>query len=188
MRLRYTLGRSTGEYLGWILGGEWLAADAIACLVGRLAEGPECDVVYADYYAVDDSNLPVGHHVVPDPTKLFRRDVVGPCFLMRRHLLYTLLQLPEETPLLAYSLWLAVSAEHKMAPFHAPLCYSPRPIGSRAYVAKERAARRLWRASQPALWQAAWHLIDSQLGERILVQPVAWLCRTLGRSDHAQAQ
>ena len=188
MRLRYTLGRSTGEYLGWILGGEWLAADAIACLVGRLTERPQCDVVYADYYAVDGSNLPVGHHVALDATKLFRRDVVGPCFLMRRHLLCTLLQLPEETPLLAYSLWLAASAEHKMAPFHAPLCYSARPIGSRAYVAKERTARRLWRVSQPALWQAAWHLIDSQLGERLLVQPVAWLCRTLGRSHHAQAQ
>ncbi len=185
IRLQRTLARSSGEYLGWIGASEKLAADTIDCLASRLTADPELDVIYADYQALDSEGLPVGQHVVPDAGKLYRRDVVGPCFLMRRRLLRTLAQIPHETPLLAYGLWLAAQPTHKLAPFHAPLCRSSRPVTSPAYMAKERATRRIWRQTQPALWQAAWQVIDSRLGERLLVQPLAWLCRTLGRSSHA---
>ncbi|MGI6381239.1 MAG: polysaccharide pyruvyl transferase family protein [Anaerolineae bacterium] len=185
IRLQRTLARSSGEYLGWIGTSERLATDAIDCLASRLTEDPDLDVVYADYQAVDAEGLPVGQHVVPDANKLYRRDVVGPCFLMRRRLLRTLARVSRETPLMAYGLWLAAHPTHKLAPFHAPLCRSSRPVTSPAYVAQERATRRIWRQTQPALWQAAWQVIDSRLGERLLMQPLAWLCRTLGRSSHA---
>ena len=49
-----------------------------------LEEERKSDVVYADYYYISDENLPVGHHSVPGPQLLYRRDVVGPCFLVRR--------------------------------------------------------------------------------------------------------
>jgi polysaccharide pyruvyl transferase WcaK-like protein len=170
---------SSGDYLTWIQGGDLLVDDAMDTLISLLEEKPDLDVVYADYYAMSNTDFPIGRHTVPEPQKLYRRDVVGPCFLFRRTLLPLLSQIPVDTPLPAYSLWLLARANHQLVPFHAPLGYSKRPINSRSFVDKEREARRRWRETGPAWKRPVWRIIDSDLGERFLVQPVACLLKLI---------
>lgn len=171
-RLQQTLVQSHSEYLTWIDGGDWLAEDALSCLVGRLGANPQCDVVYADYYAMSSTNLPLGLHTAPGSDKLFRRDVIGPCFLMRRSLLARIGWPSSDSPLISYQLWLRAKSSARFAPLHAPLCYSSRPVHSPAFNAREREARRRWRQSQPIWARAAWRIIDSDTGERLIVRPL----------------
>ncbi len=185
-RLRQALQRASGTYVTWIGGGDRLAEDAVDCLVGGLESKPHRDVVYADYYAMSSAHLPLGYHYVPGPEKLYRRDVVGPCFLMRRTLLPLLDEIDADTPLMAYHLWLQAGSKDRFLAFHAPLCYSSRPIGSSPFVAKERAVRRRWRRTQPLWKRTVWRVLDTDLGERLLAQPLARLLRLLGRRHDGQ--
>jgi polysaccharide pyruvyl transferase WcaK-like protein len=185
-RLRQALQRSSGTYVSWIDGGDRLAEDAVDCLVGRLETQPHPDVVYADYYAMSSAHLPVGYHDVPGPEKLYRRDVVGPCFLVRRTLLPLLDEIDADTPLMAYHLWLQAGPKDRFLAFHAPLCYSSRPIGSRPFVAKERDVRRRWRRTQPLWKRTVWRVLDTDLGERLIVRPLARLLRLFGRRRNGQ--
>ncbi len=185
VRLHRALRESSGDYLTWIEGGDLLVDDALDCLMNLLEENPDWDVVYADYYAMSNADLPIGRHTVPEPQKLYRRDVVGPCFLFRRTLLPLLSQIPVDTPLPAYSLWLLARANHQFVPFHTPLSYSKRPISSRSFVAKEREVRRRWRETGPAWTRAVWRIIDSDLGERFLVRPVACLLKLIRGVSYA---
>jgi hypothetical protein len=184
--LQRVLKQSSGEYLTWIDGGDWFAEDSVACLVSCLEEKPDWDVVYADYYVMNDKNLPVGYQTVPGPEKLYRRDVVGPCFLMRQALLPMLDEVTAHTPLSAYSLWLQVKTSHKLVPFHAPLFYSLRCIRSRSFVAKERKVRRYWRRTSPLWKRVLWRLLDSDLGEWFFIRPVAYLLRLFQRRSNAE--
>jgi polysaccharide pyruvyl transferase WcaK-like protein len=185
-RLQQALKQSSGECLTWVEGGDWFAEDAVDCLVNCLEQKLNWDVVYSDYYALSDKNLPVGLHTVPRPEKLYRRDVVGPCFLMRRKLLPILDEVTADTPLPSYSLWLQIRLNYKIVPFHAPLFYSSRPIRSGAFVAKEREIRRHWRQTEPLWKRVVWWVIDSDLGERLIVEPVAHLLRLWRRRSDAK--
>jgi hypothetical protein len=185
-RLRETIASASGEYLTWVDGGDWCADDALDCLVDRLEQEHQWDVVYADYYAINESNLPLGYHTVPGPEKLFRRDVVGPCFLLRKTLLARMTLPPPDSPLVAYGLWLQASSSSTLAPFHAPLFYSARPARSRAVVKQEREVRRRWRQSRSVWSRALWSVIDTDLGERVLVQPFARLRDLLRRRSSAE--
>jgi hypothetical protein len=184
-RLQQALAQSSGEYLTWIDGGDWFARDALDCLVSRLDQAHKVDVVYADYYPMDEANLPIGYHSVPDPKKLFRRDVVGPCFLMRRTLLGMLGQHAPSVAMLAYELWLQINSSKRFAPFHAPLFYSARPIKSQAFVAQERETRRRWLHTKPAMVRVLWRAIDTNLGERLVMKPLARIYRLINRRSHA---
>lgn len=171
-RLKQTLAQSDGEYLTWVDGGDWFADDAIEFLVSRMEQQPHLGVGYTDYYVMNSMNLPQGHHTVPGSDKLYRRDVVGPHFLMRRSLLAELQEVPDDSPLLAYSLWLQVSGRSVLAPFHAPLLYSTRAIRSRTLAVQEREVRRLWRQDRPWWVRWLWQSVDSDWFERLVVQPV----------------
>jgi len=173
------------EYLTWIEGGDWFADDALDCLVSRLEQDPGTDVVYADYYAMNSANLPEGHHTVPSSDKLYRRDVIGPCFLMRRSLLSRTGWPPPDSPLTAYELWLRAGSTARFLPFHAPIFYSGRPINSPGFIALERATRRRWRRSRPVWARAAWRIVDSDLGERLFVKPLSRALQLLWRERHA---
>jgi hypothetical protein len=183
-RLQQVLRQSSGEYLTWVDGGDWFAEDAVDCLVSRLEEEPDRDVIYADYYTMSSTNLPVDYQTVPEIEKLYRRDVVGPCFLMRRTLLPLLDQVNVDAPLVAYGLWLR--AKSTFIPFHAPLFYSGRSIKSRAFIAKERVTRRYWRRTQSLWKRIVWGIIDTDLGERLIVQPVVHILKWLRWGRYAE--
>jgi len=184
-RLQQAIASASGEYLTWVDGGDWFAHDGLDCLMSRLESEPDWDVIYADYYAMNKSNLPEGHHTVPGPDKLFRRDAVGPCFLLRKSLL-SRLNLPSRgTQLVAYSLWLQANANSVLVPFHAPIFYSARPIRSRVFIEQEREVRRLWRQPRPVWQRVVWRVIDSDLGEQLAIRPLARLRDLFRRKRHA---
>jgi polysaccharide pyruvyl transferase WcaK-like protein len=83
-RVQQMLVQSGGQYVTWVDGGDWFARDALDCLVSRLAGERQPDMVYSDYYVIDEANTPLGYQTALGPDRLFRRDVVGPCFLMRK--------------------------------------------------------------------------------------------------------
>lgn len=187
-RLQQALTRSRGDYLTWVDGGDWFARDALDCLVATLQEEPVRDMVYTDYYFMSEENLPIGHHVVPEPQMLFRRDVVGPCFLMKKAVLTGTGQLAVDMPLAAYDLWLRASSHSLFRPLHAPLFYSMRQSGSRMMVKQERIVRRGWRRTRPVWIQVLWRVIDTDMGDRLIVRPVACILRRLRRIVHAKRQ
>ncbi|MBN1875877.1 MAG: polysaccharide pyruvyl transferase family protein [Anaerolineae bacterium] len=184
-RLRQALAQSSGEYLTWIESGDWLADDAMDCMISRLEQEPSWDVLYADYYAMSAVNLPIGYHTVSEPDRLFRRDVVGPCFLMRRKLLSTLEQLVEDISMVGYALWLCARPYSVLHSLHAPLFYSARSIKSQGVVAQERQVRRCWRRTRSVWVRFLWGIIDTDLFERLVVQPLARL-RDLLRRRYVQ--
>ncbi len=185
-RLEQALRGARGAYLSWVEGGDWLAEDAVDCLVHRMEQDPGLDMLYADYWLLSERRVPVGVHHVPDADKLYRRDVVGPCFLVRQRVVDAAGGLPADSPLATYRLWLQMRPRCRFVPFHAPLMYSARQPHSPAVVKRERATRRRWRDDRPRWQQTLWRIIDSDAGERYLVQPVARLRRWLRRGTHGQ--
>ena len=178
-RLQCALTKAQGEYVTWLDSGDWLAEDALDCLVGRLEQDPSCDVLYSDYWLLSEANMPVVTHYVPEAGKLYRRDVVGPCFLVRKRVLSTVGGFPVDSPLPTYGLWLELSSVYRFTAFHAPLMYSARQPRAPHVIVCERAARRVWRKNLPAWRRTLWRIIDSDFGERFVVQPVARLNRLL---------
>jgi hypothetical protein len=184
--LQESLTQATGPYMIWVDGGDWFADDALDCLVNWLEEASYQDMVYADYYFMSEKNLPIGHHKVPGPEKLFRRDVVGPCFLARKVLLDDV-ELTELGDLVsAYALWLRTKAKAQFRPFHAPLLYSQRDQQSQEIIEQEREIRRLWRQQQPAWNSVFWQVADTELIESLIMKPGMVLLRKLGgeRAEH----
>ena len=162
-RLQQMLAQSDDEYLTWVDGGDWFARDAMDCLISRLEGDRHLDMVYADYYLMNEADIPISRHAVLGSEKLFRRDVVGPCFLLRRAFLAKMGQPAMGTPLVAYDLWLRATPSSQFYPFHTPLFYSARQIKSSALIEQERAVRRNWRLARPAWQRAAWKVIDTDL-------------------------
>ncbi len=184
-RLAKALAVSSGKYVLWLEGGDWLTEDALDCLVSRLEAHPSWDVVYADSWVLGQDRIPVGICEVHETHKLYRRDVVGPCFMVRSDLLNGRgVRLVEESPLPAYLLWLQAYADHEYRPFHATLSYSGRQPRAPRRVANERSVRRMWRSDLPGWKRAMWRVIDSEFGERWLVRPAACLYRMWGRMSH----
>lgn len=178
-RLQQVLTQSSGTYLTWIEGGECFAEDAVDCLVSRLERETACSVLYSDYWLLSQDNLLVGNHCVPEADKLYRRDVVGPCFLVRKRVIDSVCDFPVDSPLPAYSLWLAMSSTYRFDAFHAPLMYSQRQPHSPYRVECERAVRQIWRKDLPGWRKTLWRIVDSDFGERYIVKPMAYLNRSL---------
>jgi hypothetical protein len=173
-------------YLTWVDGGDWFAEDAVDCLVSRMEQTPECDVLYTDYWLISEDNSLVGIHHVPEVNKLYRRDVVGPCFLARKKVITSVPGFPVGSPLPAYSLWLETSSNHRFDAFHAPLMRSRRQPHSQQVVKRERAARQIWRKNLSAWLRILWRIVDSNFGERYMVQPIAHLSRLLRNVIHVR--
>lgn len=185
-RLQCALTKAQGEYVTWLDSGDWLAEDALDCLVSRLEQDPGCDVLYSDYWLLSEANMPVETHYVPEAGKLYRRDVVGPCFLVRKRVLSAVNGFPPDSPLPTYSQWLELSSAYRFTAFHAPLMYSARQPRAPHVIVRERAARRVWRKNLPAWRRALWRVIDSDFGERVVIQPVARLNRLLRSVIHGR--
>ena len=83
-RLNQALAQTTGEYIGWVAAGDYYARDAVSCMVAHLEKNLDCDMVFADYYTLHAVDY-IAHARSVDPAKkLFRGNVIGPCFLFRR--------------------------------------------------------------------------------------------------------
>jgi hypothetical protein len=170
--LDHAFSRATGEYLSWAVAGDFYARDAINCMVDRLREEPACDMVFADYYTIGERNRLANAHSVLPAYKLFRKNVIGPCFLYRRRLGETVGFFRTDIPLVAYDYWLRAHRVCRLQPMHVPLFYER--VSNR--VAKlrqaERQVRRQWRSTESWLLRIFWRMIDTDLMEGLIVRPL----------------
>jgi hypothetical protein len=186
--LQRVLGQVSGEYVTWIRTGDWFTKDAINCMTKLLDQNKNLDVVYADFYVMTDERTLEGCHFVAEPRKLFRRNVVGPCFLMRKTVFTERGPLNTESPLPAYDLWLRLGSADLFHPFHTPLFYTTRDVDSEAVALRERVVRRKYRRDRPFWVQVFWRIVDTDCVENYLVQPLihsVHLLRRLIRADGA---
>lgn len=180
-RLRRMLSLASGHYVTWVNGGDWLAKDTLDCLISLLETGKRWDLVYTDYYVMNEANLPIGRHWAATPAKLFRRDVVGPCFLMRKSLLAEIGLPSLGTPLPAYELWLRIKDRSRLLGFHAPLFYSALQDSPQRRSEQERAVRQDQRKDARLATKVLWSVIDSDLFERHIVRPLACFLRLISK-------
>jgi hypothetical protein len=165
----------------WLHGDAELDDDAIDCLASVLAANPELDGVYADYLKLDSAGRYVDYERVLPPSKLHRRNVVGPAFLVRSG---TLARHCENVPAdedQEYAFWIRVARSGRLRPFGAALLKLPDYEQPPRDVAHERAVRHDVRRDSSVIARTAWRLIDSNFGERWIVRPAALVARRANR-------
>jgi polysaccharide pyruvyl transferase WcaK-like protein len=178
-RINLGLRQAGGEYVTWITAGDRYTLDAIAALSNQLQQEPGCAAVYADFYTVREPHLISFARSVGEAGKLTRRDVVGPCFLLRRALAANLNFLDEGVALPAYDFWLRAHQTERLLPVHARLMYCWQPHGAPDDRAAERQTRHHWRKSQALPGRTVGDLVDTEVVETFAVQPLLKVRRRL---------
>jgi polysaccharide pyruvyl transferase WcaK-like protein len=178
-RLNRGLVHATGEYLSWAMAGSFYARDAIACMVHHLQQVPSCDMVYCDYFTVGERNRLTDIHPVAPADKLYRRDVVGPCFVYRQRLAEALGPFETDTPLVAYGYWLRAHEVSNLEPMHVALFYSREDSESSHNGLRERQVRRQWRSVKPLPVRIFWRVADTDISEKWVVRPLLFIMRSV---------
>lgn len=178
-RINLGLRQANGEYVTWINAGDRYALDAIAVLADRLQQEPAHAVVYADFYSLREPRRIAFDRSAEKANKLMRRNVVGPCFLFRQALCDKLSLLDEHTALPAYDFWLRAQQTERLLPVHARLMYCWQPHGLSDDRAAERQTRHQWRKTQSLLERTVRNIIDTNVVETNVVQPLLKLRRRL---------
>jgi polysaccharide pyruvyl transferase WcaK-like protein len=171
-RLNRAFACATGEYLSWTVGGNIYAQDAIACMVERLERDPGCDMVYTDYYTIRRPNLIADVYPVDSAHKLFRKNVIGPCFLYRRRLTETVGSFGTDTPLAGYDYWLRAQTGSSLRPMHTQLFFAMAPTMMGNDHKEERHVRHRWRSTRPWPVKAFWRIVDTDLVENWIIRPL----------------
>ena len=171
-RINTGLAKASGQYLAWINAGDRYTLDAIAVLALGLQQDPACAATCADYYTMREPQLIAAAHCADEPSKLIRRDVVGPCFLYRRPQHGQPVSLAENTTLPAYDFWLRIHQTARLTPIHARLMYCQSSSAVLSDRAAERRTRHQWRVAQPWLKRLIWNIVDTEVVESLAVQPL----------------
>ena len=170
--LNRAFAQASGEYLSWIRAGDFYTRDAIDCMVDSLQQEPAGDMVFTDFYTIQDHDRIMDAHAVLEPRKLIRRNVVGPSFLFRRQLSQVVGAMRADTPLADYDYWLRANTRCRLKPVHALLFYSQSTHQSIYTRAAERATRRLWYTTRPWLVRTLGLLIDTDWVEAFVIRPL----------------
>jgi glycosyltransferase involved in cell wall biosynthesis len=181
MSLNQALAQASGEYLSWILAGDFHTRDAIEYMMDLLRADPACDMVFTDFYTTQDHSRIVDAHIVLEPHRLIRRNVVGPSFLLRRRLCDTMGPLRIDTPLPDYDYWLRANTRCRLKPVHTLLYYARLSHQSMYNRSTERATRRRWYATRPRLARAIWFLVDTDPAEYVIVRPLLAIRRGVNK-------
>jgi len=171
-RLNRAFAHATGEYLSWAVAGDFYARDTIDCMVNRLQQELACDMVFTDYFTIGERNRIADVHLVHAAHKLFRTNVVGPCFLYHRKLSETIGPFSSDTPLVAYDYWLRAHRVCHLQPMHVPLFYeqvSNRAANDRQ---RERRVRQQQRSTNPWPLRFFWRIIDTDWAENLIIRPL----------------
>ena len=179
--LNQALAQASGEYLSWLMAGDFYTRDAIACLVDFLQRESAEDMVFTDFYTIQDCNRIVDAHLVLEPGKLIRRNVIGPSFLFRHRLRDVVGPLRADTPLPDYDYWLRAYTVCRLKPMHVLLFYSQ--LSQQALYSRtaERTTRRQWCATCSWPIHALGFLIDTDFIESFVVRPLLAVRRSIRR-------
>jgi polysaccharide pyruvyl transferase WcaK-like protein len=170
--LNRAFGAASGDFLSWIKSGDLYACDAIAYLADRLQSEPACDVVYTDYYFIDEQGHLAGVYPVDSPRKLFRGNVIGPSVLLRRDWVKRVGPFRADSAWPEYEYWLRAQATSYFRAVHVPLLYRHTHNVLANLRATERAVRARWRAGGPWLARIFWHWVDADWTERWVIGPL----------------
>ncbi len=94
----------------------------IETLLTYLNEHPQVDLVYADYWDVDETGKPIKYQSVHPPEDILFDDVIRVCFLMRKEVYEKIgPQNPKHHPVHEVPWRIKVSRYFKISPLHIPL-------------------------------------------------------------------
>jgi hypothetical protein len=178
-RLNRALAQTTGDCLSWITAGNYYVPDAISCMVAGLERNAGCDMVFAGYYTLYEADRIAYAHSVEPAYKLFRANVVGPCFLFRRRLREGVGSLNTETPCASYDYWLRAYQFFKLRPIHARLLFALMPQDAVRDRQVERQVRRQWRSKQVWPLRVFGQLVDTDLVDRYMIRPLMAVLRKI---------
>ena len=106
-----------GELLTWTSDDNLYLPHAIEKMVTALAEKPGIDFVYASYYLMDEDGRVTDVIPAEEPDRLWKKDVVGACFLYRRAVWEeTGRYNPARRNIEDYEYWLRASRRFRMSP------------------------------------------------------------------------
>jgi polysaccharide pyruvyl transferase WcaK-like protein len=176
-RLNQALTQTAGRYVSWVAAGDYYASDAIGNMVAHLEKNRDCDMVFTDYYTLHAVDYIAHAHKVDSARKLFRGNIVGPCFLFRRELGQHVGSLREDTPYTNYDYWLRAGEFFNLSPIHARLFFTQVPDDAIRDRALERQTRRRWRSTRPWPVRVFWRLADADSVDRYLIRPMILVVR-----------
>ena len=115
---------ATGEFLTWTSHDNYHAVNALETLWAYLANHPEVDVVYSDFYLINQSGVVTGEVKLPTADHLIYRNIVGASFLYRR-IVHDRIGKYDEDLFLSedYDFWLRASLVFKFAHIEEKLYY-----------------------------------------------------------------
>ncbi|MEA3335279.1 MAG: polysaccharide pyruvyl transferase family protein [Chloroflexota bacterium] len=169
--LQAGLLEADGCYVTWIRSGDRFTRDAIDCMVSWLEADSMCDMVYSDYFVTGGHDRILDWQVVHPAYKLFRRNVVGPCFLLRTSLMSDLGMHHATSLLPDYDYWLRAQNEGELEPRHTRLFYRHISNGAIDDPVEEQQVRREWIAGLPLSRQVVWRVRDNNF---INQQVIPW--------------
>lgn len=144
-----------GELLTWTSDDNRYRPDALAAMAGYLEQRPEVDVVYSGYTTIDEAGAETGPGRAAPLEELPFRNVVGACFLYRRHVHAALGGYAEDLFLVEdYDFWLRASAQFRIARLERDLYlyrYHDASLTSRREAEIRRAKERCLRENLPRM-------------------------------------
>lgn len=113
--------RASGDYLTWMQDDDLYEPAAIETLVNYLHNHPHVDMVYSDYWWIDEHGEKLRLEVVPPPSELRVRNCIGHFFMYRRSVQNSIgMYDPAYFMAEDYEYWLRVSLKHTMQPVAYP--------------------------------------------------------------------
>ena len=118
------LAEARGDLLTWAQSDCWYEPNALEMMVTFLAEHPEVDQVYTDYWEVDEAGQTLNYRPAGPLADLLVADVVGVCFLFRRAV-YAAIgpQAVEYYPVHDVPWRIRAARQFRFQPLHVPLLH-----------------------------------------------------------------
>ena len=115
---------SRGEFITWTQDDCWYEPNAIEAMLGFLIDHAKVDLVYADYWDVDEGGERTRYQAVPEPEQILSGDVIRVCFLFRRRVYETIG--PQDVryfPVHEVPWRIRVASRFNIEPMHVPLMH-----------------------------------------------------------------
>lgn len=122
--LNIGLARMSGSFWTWMQDDSYYAPRAMELMLQRLHEDPTADMVYTDYWRLDENDQLMGLVQVGSSDELVKWDLLGVCFLYRRHVYESVGTYDLRHWLVQdYEYRLRVKQRCRMVPYHEPLYF-----------------------------------------------------------------
>lgn len=122
--LNLGMANAAGAFITWTQDDSWYEPNAVESMVTYLESHPETALVYTDFWIVDESGHRIRYEHVRTPRydQMLQADVIGQCFLFRRHV-YEVVdpQKEEYFPVHEIPWRVEVFKRFKIEPLHRPL-------------------------------------------------------------------